>query len=531
MMVILNGADISSSRHGKILIFIVAYGAERLIESTLSRIPRHLFESDNVHFLCIDDASSDRTAGVASQWVRERGYSNVTVLRNPVNQGYGGNQKLGYRLAIEWNFDFVILLHGDGQYAPELLPEFIRVWEETGSDVVLGSRMQSLASARQGGMPIYKVIGNRVLTSLQNWLAKQKLSEWHTGYRAYSTRFLRQVPFEINTGDFHFDTEILLQATYVGAKFTEFPIPTHYGDEVCHVNGVEYARNVMVETLRYRLHRSGMLCSLKYRDLAPLNYRSKTEIPYSSHSMALKKIEQLRPKTVLDIGCGPGFVAKRCSALGCRVTGLDVHPPLPETMSEFRKVNLDSDRLPVDALEYDAILLLDVIEHLAEPEQFLIGLRNHSTYLPAVQSPPTVILTTPNIAFWGIRLNLLLGRFNYAQRGILDITHKRLFTKSTLRQALTDSGYVIEEMRPVPVPVRTVIGGIWGRVLGAFAALSARVWPRMFAFQWLVVCRPRPGVRHLLAAAERSVPGPFKVALQGDNPLELPATVDHETIR
>src|SRR2546423_8964405 len=138
---------------GKVLVFIVAYGAEKLIASTLDRIPKELFNSARIHFLVIDDASSDRTTDVAARWFSQTQSSNVTVLRNPINQGYGGNQKLGYRLAIEWGFDFVILLHGDGQYAPELLPEFIRLWDETRSDVVLGSRMKSLVSARKGGMP------------------------------------------------------------------------------------------------------------------------------------------------------------------------------------------------------------------------------------------------------------------------------------------------------------------------------------------------------------------------------------------
>lgn len=505
----------SDNPKGKILVFIVAYGAEKLIAPTLDRIPKELFDSDRIHFLCIDDASSDETATVAAEWVRTHGYRNVTVLRNPANQGYGGNQKLGYRLALEWDFDFVILLHGDGQYAPELLPEFIHIWDQSSSDVVLGSRMQSLTSARKGGMPLYKLFGNRILTKIQNRLAGQNLSEWHTGYRGYSTRLLRKIPFEINTGDFHFDTEILLQATYVGAKFTEFPIPTHYGDEVCHVNGLDYARNVILETFRFRMHRSGMLCSLKYRDLEPINYRSKTDIAYSSHSMAIDVVRRLRPTKVLDIGCGPGFVARECEKLGSRVTGLDFHEPLPGMMTEFRKLDLDSTLLPVDAFTYDAILMLDVIEHLVEPERFLLDLRNNSRYVPPDKKDVHLILTTPNIAFFMVRLNLLFGRFNYAQRGILDITHKRIFTRRALIRSLRDSGYVIDQIRAVPAP-GGIFGDAFGKMVGGVCAALAWVWPRMFAFQWLVVCRPRPGIRHLLANTERSVPGPFAVALRND---------------
>lgn len=497
--------DLAKAGRGRVLIFVVAYRAERHVVATFQRIPRELFNDEAVHILCIDDASSDETSSVLSDWVRANDIHNVTVLRNPVNQGYGGNQKLGYRLALEWGFDFVILLHGDGQYAPELLPKFIEVWRETDSDVVLGSRMQSLRQARAGGMPIYKLIGNRILTVAQNRLAGLRLSEWHTGYRGYSTRFLRKVPFEINTNDFHFDTEILLQATYVDAKITEFPIPTHYGDEVCHVPGVRYARHVIAESFRFKLHRMGMLCSLKYRDLAPINYASKTQMRYTSHSMALREVAKAKPQTVLDIGCGPGFVAQECQKLGAKVTGLDIHEPLPGMMSEFHRFDLQQQHLPVDAFAYDVVLLLDIIEHLENPEQFLLNLRNQSQKLTGEAQSPLLILSTPNIAFAAVRLNLLLGRFNYGQRGILDITHKRLFTRHALIQSLRDCGYEIQKVRGVPVPVEAVMPTRLGRLMAAGAALLAWIWPTMFAFQWLVTCRPRPGVNHLLAVTERRV--------------------------
>src|SRR5688572_2123692 len=245
-----------------ILVFVVAYEAERHLPGVLARVPPHLFDDPRVQFLCIDDASHDGTASAAAEWVREYGIRNVLILRNPVNQNYGGNQKLGYQLAVDAGFDFVILLHGDGQYAPELLPKFIETWEQTDADVVLGSRMTDVRSARAGGMPRYKIVGNRVLTTIQNKLTGLDLTEYHTGYRGYSTRFLRSVPFAENTNDFHFDTEILLQAADSQAKVVEFPIPTHYGDEICRVNGIKYALNVLKASLQYKMHQWGMLCSL-----------------------------------------------------------------------------------------------------------------------------------------------------------------------------------------------------------------------------------------------------------------------------
>jgi 2-polyprenyl-3-methyl-5-hydroxy-6-metoxy-1,4-benzoquinol methylase len=496
-----------SASSGRILVFILAYHAEKQIASVFDRIPKELYNNDQVHFLMIDDASADTSATVGSQWVTEHNVSNVTVLRNPVNQGYGGNQKLGYRLAIDAGFDFVIMLHGDGQYAPELLPQFIRTWRQTDADVVLGSRMQDLKTARAGGMPLYKMAGNRCLTWFQNKLTGQHISEYHTGYRGYSTRFLRSVPFEINTNDFHFDTEILLQADYVAARIEEFPIPTRYGDETCHVNGLKYAKDVIFQTLNYKMHRLGMLCLLKYRDLTPLKYQNKTEILYSSHAKALDAVRDLKPARLLDMGCGPGFVAQRCEQMGAAVTGLDMQEPLPKMMSHFHKVQLGQDPMPLDPFDFDMVLMLDIVEHLQDPESFLVGLRNQSTSLRAGEKAPLMVLSTPNVGFIAVRLNLLLGRFNYAERGILDITHKRLFTKSSLLRMLRDCGYEVERVIPIGVPFAQVIPGVGSRLLGWISQVLATLMPRLFSFQFMLHCRPRPGIRQILKQSEAQLPG------------------------
>ncbi len=491
-------ADGQHSRTVRVLVFVVLYESERQIEQTLDRVPQALIDSSDVDFLVIDDASPDASAERALDWARRRGVHRLTLLRNPVNQGYGGNQKLGYRLAIDHGYDFVILLHGDGQYAPELLPEFIRLFRESAADVVLGTRMGSLAAARAGGMPWYKVFGNRILTGIQNTLTGQQLVEYHTGYRGYSTSFLRSIPFEQDSDGFHFDTEILLQAFHVDAKIEQFAIPTHYGDEICHVNGMRYAWDVLRSTVRYRLHKMGVCCSLAYRNLSPLRYRDKTTHARSSHSAAVAAVRRLGASAILDLGCGPGYVARELERAGMRVTGVDAHDPLPGMMSRFVRVDLERDPLPLDVFDFDAVVLLDVIEHLAEPERFLLGLRHASEARPAVRPSPAFVITTPNVAFVVMRLNLLMGRFSYAERGILDLTHKRLFTRSTLRDAITESGYAIERCEPIGVPFEAALGGVMGRILGGGSHLLARLWPTMFAFQFLVVARPRPGVRQVL---------------------------------
>src|ERR1044071_6089273 len=197
-------------RGQRLLIFIVAYNAETTIEKVLSRIPASLHTS-NVEVLIIDDFSKDKTFLSGVRFQQRNSAFKITVLRTPENQGYGGNQKLGYRYAIDNGFDVVALVHGDGQYAPEKLPELLAPLVAGEADAVFGSRMIDRRAARAGGMPLYKWIGNQILTRFQNRLLGTSLSEFHSGYRLYSTKALAQIPFQRNTNNFHFDTEIIIQ--------------------------------------------------------------------------------------------------------------------------------------------------------------------------------------------------------------------------------------------------------------------------------------------------------------------------------
>ena len=226
----------------KLLIFVVAYNAEKTIETVLSRIPASLVDDYRVEVLIIDDASPDATFEQAARFKDTRDLPfDVHVLFNPVNQGYGGNQKIGYHFAIERGFDFVALLHGDGQYAPECLPDLVAPLRDGAADAVFGSRMLARGDAVKGGMPLYKFVGNKILSCFENYMLGTRLSEFHSGYRVYSVDALKRIPFALNTNDFHFDTEIIVQFVFAGLRIEDRPIPTFYGDEICHVDGLKYA--------------------------------------------------------------------------------------------------------------------------------------------------------------------------------------------------------------------------------------------------------------------------------------------------
>jgi glycosyltransferase involved in cell wall biosynthesis len=243
----------------KIGIFVIAYNAVNHLVRTMERIPQSIYEGVEEIFI-IDDCSKDNTYYAALGYKHEHKVQKLTVHRNETNQGYGGNQKVGYRYAIEKGFDVVVLLHGDGQYAPEALPLLLAPFQDKSADMVFGSRMAEPGRALKGGMPLYKYAGNRILTRCQNWFSGLELSEFHSGYRLYSVEALKRIPFESFSDTWHFDTQIILAFAERGLRIRELPIPTYYGDEICHVNGIPYAVNCLKTTYEYwRTKRQGKM--------------------------------------------------------------------------------------------------------------------------------------------------------------------------------------------------------------------------------------------------------------------------------
>lgn len=244
----------------RIGIFIIAYNAVDHLIKTISRIPPDVYSRVEEIFV-VDDCSSDNGYYAALGYKHEHGVQKLTVHRNQKNQGYGGNQKVGYKYALSRGFDIVALVHGDGQYAPECLASLLEPLVTRNADMVLGSRMMTRGEALRGGMPLYKYVGNRILTTIQNRLSGLSLSEFHSGYRLYSLAALKQLPFESFTNNWHFDTQIILAMAERGMRIAERPIPTYYGDEICHVNGIPYAIHCVATTAQFYRNRKLHLLS------------------------------------------------------------------------------------------------------------------------------------------------------------------------------------------------------------------------------------------------------------------------------
>ncbi|HET7212595.1 MAG TPA: bifunctional glycosyltransferase/class I SAM-dependent methyltransferase [Terriglobia bacterium] len=501
------------ARRRRILIFIVAYDAERTIEKVVSRIPASLAQYDT-EILVIDDCSRDQTFARARAAQKNGSPFPVTVLFNPVSQGYGGNQKIGFHYAIENGFDIVALIHGDGQYAPECLPDLLQPLLAGDADAVLGSRMMTRLGALKDGMPLYKFAGNKILTWMQNRVLHASLTEFHSGYRLYSVAALSALPFERNTNDYHFDTEILIQLLRARRRLKELPIPVYYGDEIRNVKGLKYSFHVLRSTLLSRAQDYSILYQRKFDVSRPVEnntfYQPKFHFE-SPHSLALQRVRA--GSSVADIGCAGGYVAQALKQKQCRVTGIDQFPADHDSnLDDFIQCDLDRGEFPVDAGRFDYVLLLDIVEHLRSPERLLDTLRQARR----TGTDLTVIFSTGNIAFLVTRLGLSLGWFNYGVRGILDLTHTRLFTFRTARNLFEQSGYRVEEVRGVPAPFPLAVGdNALGRVLLLINKLFIKISRSLFAYQIFMVCKPTPSLQWLLEKAHQASREKVKTEMAG----------------
>jgi glycosyltransferase involved in cell wall biosynthesis len=244
---------VSEVRSEKIVVVMPALNAARTLRSTVSLIPREFVDE----IIVVDDASSDSTVEIAHEL-------GVRLIWHPHNVGYGGNQKTCYLEALQRGADVVVMLHPDGQYEPTLIPKLVEPILEDQADLVLGSRLAEPGMALAGGMPRYKYVANRFLTTIENRVLSTELSELHTGYRAFSRRVLLTVPFLRNSLDFSFDSEILMQAVHFGFRIAEVPAPSRYFEDASTVSfkpATVYGFKTLRVAGRLVLHRAGLVRS------------------------------------------------------------------------------------------------------------------------------------------------------------------------------------------------------------------------------------------------------------------------------
>lgn len=476
-----------AANHGKrIGIFIVAYNALTTLSKVLKRITPEVWK--NVEQVVVfDDASQDSTYELAVGIQAMTNLPKLRVLKHPLNLGYGGNQKSGYQYFIDQGFDIVVLLHGDGQYAPELLSHMYAPLVRGEADAVFGSRMmKDFGGPLKGGMPLYKYLGNRALTVFENRALGLNLTEFHSGYRAYNVHALAQIRLDNLTNDFHFDTEIIIKLHHQNFRILEVPIPTFYGDEICYVNGLKYAKAILRAVYRYKETSRAVRSYPEYEEYF-VPYAIKRS-RYSSHYYADRLVG--RGQRVLEVGCGDGAFGSELARAGNSVVGVDRHPAVPLAAGYSNVVAADletglGDGVRNGTAQFDRVLLLDVLEHLRNPDSILTEAK------AVLDRRGKLIVSVPNAVNLTVRFMVLFGHFDYNDRGILDWSHLRFFTKKTIRILLERHGYRITHAHYTVMPIERLLPLRAGNRLLRFAntllrALTALA-PGLFAYEILLV--------------------------------------------
>lgn len=476
----------ADSRGKRIGIFIVAYNALTTLSKVLKRITPEVWR--NVEQVVVfDDASQDETYELAVGIQAMTNLPKLRVLKHGKNLGYGGNQKAGYRYFIEQGFDIVVLLHGDGQYAPELLSHMYAPLVRGEADAVFGSRMmKDFGGPLKGGMPLYKYAGNRLLTTFENRALGLNLTEFHSGYRAYNLHALAEIKLDNMTDDFHFDTEIIIKLHHQNFRILEVPIPTFYGDEICYVNGLKYAKAILRAVYRYTETSRAVRCYPEYEEYF-VRYPIKRSL-YSAHYYAARLIGT--DQRVLEIGCCEGKLGAELIRAGNRVVGVDREPNIPVAAGYENVVAADLEAgvqqaFGTPAPQFDRILMLDVLEHLRDPGKLL----EDSKRLLAPRGK--LIASVPNAVNLTVRLMVLFGSFRYSDRGILDWSHVRFFTAKTIRSLLAQHGFRITGREYTVIPIERLLPmrsqnrflRFANRVLRVLTALA----PGLFAYEILLV--------------------------------------------
>ena len=391
-------------------------------------------------------------------------------------EGYGARLKRAYERALADNVDVVVTIHAAGEYAPELLEQLVAPIVADEADAVFGVRSPEMLASMADGMPLYKFLGNRALSTLENMLLQTGLTDLHSGYRAITADALRSIPFQKSADDWHFDTEVIIQLHAARMRFASVPIGTYSSPEIGVVNGVRYAFEVAKSVAAFKLHELGLRRSPAFEVRAAYALKKS---PLSSHARLLELLGPY-PKRVLDVGSGTGDISSELERRGHTVTAIDMFPPRVE-LREFIAADF-SRGLPLDAeRKFDVIVLADVLEHLPEPSQTLRGLLQH------LDEAGVVLVSLPNAVHWSVRAHVAAGRFEYTNRGLLDRGHLRFFTDSTARRLFRDAGLQVARHVTTPVPWENVSRRAEGsRALKALELVDAGLGalrPNLFAYQ------------------------------------------------
>ncbi|OGM32363.1 hypothetical protein A3D00_05100 [Candidatus Woesebacteria bacterium RIFCSPHIGHO2_02_FULL_38_9] len=479
-----------------IAIFIIAYNAAQTLISAYKRIPRQTkIQAKEIY--CFDDCSDDNTYYAGLGYKTSHKIKKFNLYKNPKNLGYGGNQKKGYRYAIKKNYDVVVMLHGDAQYAPERMPQLLEPfnsdnWNDIG--VVMGSRM--LGNPLKGGMPLYKFFGNKIITFFENLILGTNFSEFHSGYRAFNMNAFKNIPFDACSNGFHFDTQILILLLKAGYRIVEVPIPTYYGPgSRSYVNVFKYGFQCLKSVIEFRLNGLGIikkpLYDFDFNIFGKYQFKGDKQ---SSHMQVVRWLQKENCHNVLDIGCANGMLSV---ALGKKwqgnLTGIEKNLNLKnsqylERYGKLYWIDLNKNNLRdiLMADKFDAIVIADVLEHLQKPSRLLLSLNKLTNY------NFKLIISVPNFHYLPAFLaSKLLPKFKM-YKGPLDKTHINFYSLSQIKALIENSGYKIRELKKTPPPTYLVYSKFSQESsIYKLSLMLSKIFPSIFAYQFLFLCEKK----------------------------------------
>jgi 2-polyprenyl-3-methyl-5-hydroxy-6-metoxy-1,4-benzoquinol methylase len=438
-----------------VLVVLAGDAGGDAIARLLGRVPRR-FLALAAEIAVLSTGREDEPAPAP---VAALGIAKLRWRANPRRYGHGGSRKIAFEYALEHAFEHVLVLDAESGDAIERVAELWAPLVIDGADVVIGSPSGASFSRAINAFALNRILGLR-------------LAGFGASTRAYACEVLRRVPFQLNADDRRFETQILIQCRALGARVREVRLPP-----------ADTRGGSLSSAIAYRLHQLHV-----HRDGAFLvdhgvHYTLK-QSPHGSHMQILGAI---RPGSrVLDLGCSQGLLARALVAKNVRIVGVDLAPPesVSRDLEAYHRRDLEE---PLDIPEeraFDYVVVSDVIEHVKAREQLLRSARRY------LKPDGRLLISTPNIAIWFYRLSLLVGRFEYGPRGVLDDTHVHLYTRATFRREVERGGFRILSERVTALPFEVVFESTGQS--RSVAALShayygcARLYPKMFAYQFLI---------------------------------------------
>jgi 2-polyprenyl-3-methyl-5-hydroxy-6-metoxy-1,4-benzoquinol methylase len=406
----------------------------------------------------------------------------VRILRTPGPRSYGGARKAAFDYAIQRGLDLVIAMRADGVHPVEALELLIDAAAAAPDRVTIAARYLSGIPERDGPTLLRRA-GHHLSNRMVNSLLRLDLRDYLSGLRAYPTAALASVPFHLDSDGRDLDMEILIQLRALGVEFEEIPAPSAWQEFASDLPGMVGILRSSRSALQYRLHQLHVTRDGRYLVDHGVHYALKSSLR-GSHFQIVDTIDP--GADVLDLGCSQGLLAKPLSEKGVELTGVDQGPagPVSPYVKAYYQHDLDRELdLPLGR-DFDYVVIADVIEHLQSRHEVLVAARRF------LREGGRLVVSTPNIALWFYRLSLLVGRFEYGARGVLDRTHVHLYTRATFRREVERAGFRILRERVTSLPFEVVFESTgrnaWIRRIETFYHALARLWPEMFAYQFIL---------------------------------------------